>query len=286
MRPLAGRLDDRAGHGMVRARLRGGRQRQDLVLGEPAERDDLGQAHGALRHGAGLVQQDDVGGVGRFEDLAALEQDAELGRPAGPGHDRGGRRQTERARARDQQHRHRVEQRLSGFGVRRRSATRRTSQRRRASRSGRRSDEIRSASPARVPSIPVPRSRRRTISASLVLAPTVVTNTTSRPWPLIDAPTTSLPGPTSTGTDSPVSIERSTHDVPSWTTPSAGIFSPGRTITRLPGSELVDRYPSLDLVRPRWWPPSHPGRGAFARRRPRTSAPGPRASCRRGSASR
>ena len=48
-------------------------------------------------------------------------------------------------------------------------------------------------------------SSRRTISASFVLAPTLVTNTTSVPWPLIAAPTTSSPGATSTGTDSPVS---------------------------------------------------------------------------------
>ncbi len=68
-----------------------------------------------------------------------------------------------------------------------------------------------------------------------MFAPTFVTNTTNLPWPLIDAPTTSLPGPTSTGTDSPVSMDRSTHDVPSLTTPSAGIFSPGSTTTTSPG---------------------------------------------------
>ena len=55
-------------------------------------------------------------------------------------------------------------------------------------------DETRSASPGPAPSSPGPtptagRSRRASCST-----PTLVTNTTSRPWPLIDAPTTSLPG--------------------------------------------------------------------------------------------
>ena len=53
--------------------------------------------------------------------------------------------------------------------------------------------------------------------------------TTSRPEVLIVAPATSSPGPTSTGTGSPVSIDWSTAESPSTTTPSVAIFSPGRT---------------------------------------------------------
>ena len=48
------------------------------------------------------------------------------------------------------------------------------------------------------------------------------------------APATDTPGPTSTGTDSPVSIEASTADVPLSTTPSVATFSPGRTTNRSP----------------------------------------------------
>ena len=73
-------------------------------------------------------------------------------------------------------------------------------------------DEIRSASRCTGALEPWAVSSNRTISDSFVLAPTSVTSTVSRPCPLIDAPTTSLPGATSTGTDSPVSIDRSTHD--------------------------------------------------------------------------
>ena len=52
---------------------------------------------------------------------------------------------------------------------------------------------------------------------------------------MTEAPTTSLPGATSTGTDSPVSRERSTDDTPSTTTPSAGTVAPGYTTTCIPG---------------------------------------------------
>ena len=66
-------------------------------------------------------------------------------------------------------------------------------------------------------------------------APTRVARTTSRPYVLMVAPATSVPGPTSTGTGSPVSIDASTAERPSSTTPSVAIFSPGRTTNRSPG---------------------------------------------------
>ena len=77
-------------------------------------------------------------------------------------------------------------------------------------------------------------STRRAIRASAVSAPTRVARTTSRPPALTVAPVTSSPGPTSTGTGSPVSIDASTADVPSSTTPSVAICSPGRTTNRMP----------------------------------------------------
>ena len=106
----------------------------------------------------------------------------------------------------------------------------------RTSTAGTKTAEMRSASCCTGAFEPCARSSDRTMPASAVLAPTVVTNTTSLPLPLIDAPTTSSPGPTSTGTDSPVNNDRSTHEAPVFTTPSAGIFSPGRTSTRSPGT--------------------------------------------------
>ena len=76
---------------------------------------------------------------------------------------------------------------------------------------------------------------RRPMRASAVSEPTRVARTTSRPPALTVAPTTSSPGPTSTGTGSPVSSEASTAEEPSSTTPSVAIRSPGRTTKRSPG---------------------------------------------------
>ena len=76
---------------------------------------------------------------------------------------------------------------------------------------------------------------RRAICASAVSAPTRVVLTTSRPEALIVAPATSSPGPTSTGTDSPVSMDWSIAELPDSTTPSVATFSPGRTTNRSPG---------------------------------------------------
>ena len=59
-------------------------------------------------------------------------------------------------------------------------------------------------------------------------------STTNRPDALTVAPVTSSPTRTSTGTDSPVSIDSSTADPPSTTRPSVAIFSPGRTTNRSP----------------------------------------------------
>ncbi len=72
------------------------------------------------------------------------------------------------------------------------------------------------------------------ICASCVSAPTLVARTTSRPPAFTVAPTTASPGPISTGTDSPVSMLASTAELPSSTTPSVAIFSPGRTTNRSP----------------------------------------------------
>ena len=68
--------------------------------------------------------------------------------------------------------------------------------------------------------------------ASSVSAPMREASTTSRPPTLMVPPTTRLSGSTSTGSDSPVSSELSTDEVPSMTTPSVAIVSPGRTTKR------------------------------------------------------
>ena len=77
-------------------------------------------------------------------------------------------------------------------------------------------------------------STRRAIWASWVSAPTRVARTTSRPPAFTVAPATSDPGPTSTGTGSPVSRDASMADVPLSTVPSVATRSPGRTTNRSP----------------------------------------------------
>ena len=74
------------------------------------------------------------------------------------------------------------------------------------------------------------------IRDSWVSAPTRVARTTRRPEVFTVAPVTASPGATSTGTDSPVSIEASTAERPCSTTPSVATFSPGRTTNRSPAA--------------------------------------------------
>ena len=73
------------------------------------------------------------------------------------------------------------------------------------------------------------------------------------------APVTGLSGPTSTGTDSPVTSEASTAEEPSTTTPSVAIFSPGRTTITSPSGQLVGRDLLSSVRRAGRWHPWRPG---------------------------
>lgn len=77
-------------------------------------------------------------------------------------------------------------------------------------------------------------SASRAIRASCVSAPIRVASTTRRPPAFTVAPVTASPTVTSTGTDSPVSMDASTAEDPSTTVPSEANFSPGRTTKRSP----------------------------------------------------
>ncbi|MCY1298178.1 hypothetical protein D9M70_476510 [compost metagenome] len=69
---------------------------------------------------------------------------------------------------------------------------------------------------------------------SAVSLPTCVARKRNMPLRLIVAPITFEPSDFSTGMDSPVSMDSSTDDCPSTTSPSVGIRSPGRTTTVSP----------------------------------------------------
>ncbi len=107
----------------------------------------------------------------------------------------------------------------------------------------------------------------REIWASAVSLPTCVASTTRRPESLTVAPKTSSPTVTSTGTDSPVSIDRSTAEDPSRTTPSVAIFSPGRTTNRWPTSSWSTGISSPLSSRACFAPSSRMARSAPAERR-------------------
>ena len=108
--------------------------------------------------------------------------------------------------------------------------------------------EIRSASRC-TGALPVwASSTSRAIWASLVSAPTRVARTTSRPPALTVAPVTASPGPTSTGTGSPVSSEASIADVPSLDDAVGGDLLARADDEAVADGELVDRDALLDAV--------------------------------------
>ena len=171
--------------------------------------------------------------AGGLQHLRALDQDAELRAAAGADQQRGRGGEAQGARAGDDQHR-------DGGGERGRGrepgaepdreggdGDARSRSARRPRRPGRRAAAPRPCRTGRPrPAWPSARAGCR--------EPTRVARTTSRPPALTVAPTTGSPAPTSTGTDSPVSMEASTAEVPSTTTPSVAIFSPGRTTNSSP----------------------------------------------------
>ena len=75
-----------------------------------------------------------------------------------------------------------------------------------------------------------------TMRDSIVSRPTFSARMTKLPLPLSVPPITRSPTALATGIDSPVTIDSSTGERPSSTTPSTGIFSPGRTRRRSPAT--------------------------------------------------
>ena len=99
---------------------------------------------------------------------------------------------------------------------------------------GTKTAETRSARRCAAPLPACARSTRATMRASALSAPTAVARTVNTPFAFNVAPLTWLPVLFSAGTLSPVSIDSSTALAPSTTSPSTGIFSPGRTRTTSP----------------------------------------------------
>ena len=98
-----------SGCSLARSRLAARRSSSSSAM--PASGDDLGEPRLALGQGAGLVDDQGVDLLHQLERLGVLDEHAGARTAAGPDHDRHRRRQPERARAGDDQHRDRVDQR-------------------------------------------------------------------------------------------------------------------------------------------------------------------------------
>ena len=98
---------------------------------------------------------------------------------------------------------------------------------------------------------PWARSTSSTIRARAVSRPTCVARITNEPVVLIVAPMTSSPADLVTGIGSPVSMDSSTAEAPSTTTPSTGTLSPGRTRSRSPGTTVASSTSSSTPSRTR-----------------------------------
>ena len=206
---------------------------------------DVADAHVPGGDGAGLVEHDGVDPAGGLEDLRALDEDAELRAAAGADEQRGGvARPSAQGQAMIRTATAAVKAAVAEAPV--------TSQAARVAKDspmtmGTNTAETRSAR-RWTSALPFwASSTSRAIWASWVSEPTRVASTTRRPPALTVAPTTLSPGPTSTGTDSPVSIEASMAEVPLTTVPSVATFSPGRTTKRSPTAS---------------WPPASGSRSA------------------------
>ncbi len=108
---LLGALDDGSGERMLAASFEARGEPQQLALAERAGCHDADEARLALGQGSGLVDDQGVDLLHDFERLGILGQHSGARASPGADHDRHRRRQAERARAGDDQHRDGVEQR-------------------------------------------------------------------------------------------------------------------------------------------------------------------------------
>ena len=105
--------EDGLRHGMLAPPLHGGGEAQHFIHRKTFSgtyRPQFGHARG---DGPGLIQNHGIDGGGKFEDVAALDEQTAQCTAAGAGHDGGRRRKSHGARAGDDEHGHRVQQRVT-----------------------------------------------------------------------------------------------------------------------------------------------------------------------------
>ena len=182
------RLRDR----VLRRRLHGSGEPQDLGAARAVEERDVRQLHPTLGDRSRLVEDDRRDAPRALEDLGALDEDPELRAASGADHERGRRREPERARARDDQHGDRRRERggrVAGDATSQPTSVASES----ASTIGTKTLETRSTS-RWIGAFPDCASATSlAICASAVSSPTFVARTTSRPNVLTVAPATEAP---------------------------------------------------------------------------------------------
>ena len=89
---------------MLGGRLDGAGEPEHVAARSAVERRDVGELHPALGDRARLVEDDGRDPARPLEDLRALDEDAELRAAPGADHERGRRREPERAGAGDDEH--------------------------------------------------------------------------------------------------------------------------------------------------------------------------------------
>ena len=110
---------------MLAAALQAGDQTDHAVLGLAADGDHRDQLRLALRERAGLVERQGVDFLQRLQRFGVLDENAGACAASGADHDRHRRRQPERARASDDQHRDGIDDGIAPDAARGLSRTRR-----------------------------------------------------------------------------------------------------------------------------------------------------------------
>ena len=212
-------------------------------------RDHVGQLRPALGQRAGLVDDQRVDMGEALQRLGVLDQHAGLRAAAGRRHDRHRRRQAQRAGTGDDQHRDRRRRwRRSCRAPDQRAPRRRRRGSRPAPRPARNRPTPGRQGPGSARGCAAPWRPSRRSRDSMVSAPTFSARMTSVPFRLSVPPVTASPSVFSTGSGSPVSMDSSIDERPSITAPSTGTLSPGRTRSRSPDLDLVQRNVSLRAV--------------------------------------
>ena len=111
--PFPGGRGDGGGQRMLARDLDAGGQPQQFRFVLPGHRHDRDHARLALGKRSGLVDDQSIDPLQNLERLGILDQHARGGSPAGTDHDRHRRRQPQRARAGDDQHRDGIDQGVS-----------------------------------------------------------------------------------------------------------------------------------------------------------------------------